>query len=839
MSTTTPQETAWADLDLDDHHRNMLIASAISPEVARERGYRTLREQWQAEREGFRGEQALVPALLLPVHTVAGGSVGAVLRPDTPRVNGNGKPSKYEFMAGARPRIDVPPRARAAIHDPAMPLYVTEGAKKADAAVSAGLSCIALGGVWSWRGTGAAGGKAALADWESIALNGREVVLAFDSDAADNAQVAEALHRLGAFLAQRGAVVRYLIPPAAAETGKVGLDDLIVSLRAEGLEDDALRDAVRGLITADSPQPWRDPACAMRIVEQAAAAVKSGDVGAALGQAVTESLAALDPPERERGFMTLKSAGVRITELREHVRRLARDRQRERDSKERARANLGLRTFNPDDELRVVVPQVWRAVLDKERDQPTLFNRGGVVVEIRKDDPDATIRAVCTDAMYGHVFRAGAWQTETPAGIDPAKPPKDIARDMLVRPDPALPVLNGVTHVPCFGPGWRLVTGQGYDPATGIYGALPESLRGLQVPLRPTDEQVAAAIACLEEPLRDFPFASAADRAHAISALLVSVARLAIEGPTPIHLIEASANGAGKSLLADVIHYVAIGRDAAASVLPDHNDETIKLLTSLLLEDARVIVLDNVVDLKSPVLCATVTSVVWRQRILGSSRTPKLPVQCIWLLTANNPRGSTETARRCIRVRLEPDVEDPSARTDFAHPNLKGWVASNRPQLVQAALTVWARWRDVGAPSGAKTLGSFEAWAAAVGGALEVVGIEGFLDDRAELVAANDTECEALRRVVQVWLDVHGLHPVTAAVILDTCEREEVSVVELIGDRQGDTVRGRATRLGITLSRHRGRVVHGHRIMKGELSARRTVYSLERVGPADRGEGRQ
>ena len=42
--------------------------------------------------------------------------------------------------------------------------------RKADAAVSIGLCCIAVLGVWNWRGTSDWGGKTALPDWEMIAF---------------------------------------------------------------------------------------------------------------------------------------------------------------------------------------------------------------------------------------------------------------------------------------------------------------------------------------------------------------------------------------------------------------------------------------------------------------------------------------------------------------------------------------------------------------------------------------------------------------------------------------------------------------------------------------------
>src|SRR5262249_59696414 len=97
------------------------------------------------------------------------------------------------------------PAARAQLGDPSLPLVITEGMRKADSAVSCGLCCIALLGVWNWRGRNDLGGKTALPDWESIALNGQTVYLAFDSDLSGNPHVQGALLRLKAFLEQRPA----------------------------------------------------------------------------------------------------------------------------------------------------------------------------------------------------------------------------------------------------------------------------------------------------------------------------------------------------------------------------------------------------------------------------------------------------------------------------------------------------------------------------------------------------------------------------------------------------------------------------------------------------------
>ena len=107
---------------------------------------------------------------------------------------------KYETVAGQRMMLDVHPSVRHLLGNPSVPLFVTEGIKKGDSLASNGLCTVALLGVYNWRGTNEDGGKAALPDWESIALNDRQVYIVFDSDVMQKAAVHGALERLKRFL---------------------------------------------------------------------------------------------------------------------------------------------------------------------------------------------------------------------------------------------------------------------------------------------------------------------------------------------------------------------------------------------------------------------------------------------------------------------------------------------------------------------------------------------------------------------------------------------------------------------------------------------------------------
>jgi uncharacterized protein DUF3854/uncharacterized protein DUF927 len=217
------------------HHATLITESAITREVASARGYRSVVSKAELRGLGFSASQSRVPALLVPIWNVSGELASYQIRPDFPRIR-DGKPLKYETPAGTHMVLDVPPVVRDRLGRPDIPLFITEGARKADAAATIGLCCIALLGVWNFRGTNAEGGKVALPDWESIALNGRRTYIVFDSDVMLKPQVHAALVRLKAFLESRRAEVLVIYLPSGDGGTKQGLDDFL----ARGNTVDAL-----------------------------------------------------------------------------------------------------------------------------------------------------------------------------------------------------------------------------------------------------------------------------------------------------------------------------------------------------------------------------------------------------------------------------------------------------------------------------------------------------------------------------------------------------------------------------------------------------------------------
>ena len=167
-----------------------------------------------------------VPGLLVPERSVDGSVWGYQYRPDNPRFRADGKPIKYETPTGQRNGIDVPPGVGPKLGDPSIPLFITEGVRKADSAAGQGLACIVIPGVWNWLGKNPEGGKVAIPDWRDIALNGRRVILAFDSDVVVKKAVRAALTHLAGYLEIKDAKVEYLHLPNNGD-GKTGLDDYL------------------------------------------------------------------------------------------------------------------------------------------------------------------------------------------------------------------------------------------------------------------------------------------------------------------------------------------------------------------------------------------------------------------------------------------------------------------------------------------------------------------------------------------------------------------------------------------------------------------------------------
>jgi hypothetical protein len=135
---------------------------------------------------------------------------GVQLKPDTP-VERDGKLQKYLSASGYETEplfLDngEPDYWQKVLGDRTIPLFITEGAKKAACLLTLQHAAISLPGVWNAQSKGRL--KTSIKECCGI---GRKVYLCFDSDQTTNPKVQQALDRLGRLLSAEGCVVSVVL----------------------------------------------------------------------------------------------------------------------------------------------------------------------------------------------------------------------------------------------------------------------------------------------------------------------------------------------------------------------------------------------------------------------------------------------------------------------------------------------------------------------------------------------------------------------------------------------------------------------------------------------------
>ncbi len=258
----------------------------------------------------------------------------------------------------------------------------------------------------------------------------------------------------------------------------------------------------------------------------------------------------------------------------------------------------------------------------------------------------------------------------------------------------------------------------------------------------------------IDDLLGDFPFEGDSERTHALGLTLLPFGRSLIDGPTPIHCVEAPTQGTGKSLLVDLVMQLFCGPAGVSSMGETRDEEEWrKRLTTALATGASHLYIDNVTGtLDSSSIATTVTKRQWTDQLLGSNQQATYDVQVVWLVTANNAAVSLDLARRSVRIRLNAKIgrsfeRPPSA---FRHPNIRHWTSERWGDLVAASLTLWRAWFAAGQPRGDAVFGSFEEWAGVMSGLMNVINVPGFLGNQRDFMEAASQDTHRWRDLVDL-----------------------------------------------------------------------------------------
>jgi hypothetical protein len=360
------------------------------------------------------------------------------------------------------------------------------------------------------------------------------------------------------------------------------------------------------------------------------------------------------------------------------------------------------------------------------------------------------------DYLLELVNQAADWQKmskKKTQAFDAAMPPAQVIKTLLARPIHPFPLLEGVICAPTLKPDGEILATPGYDPDTG----LSLDLNGTTyppIPRKATLDQARSAIGRLQEAFTDFPWIHAPQGlSSALAALLSLVARYAFAGNVPLFAVRSTTRGSGKGLLIDAISLIATGRQAPrwAHTL-DEEEERKRLLTLGLAGDSLVHI-DNVVHaLGSGPLDLAITAPTFCDRILGTQKRQEVPMNVVFFASGNNMVFRGDMARRVLPIDLDPKVERPEERDDFAHSPLLPWILTHRPQFVVDALTILKAYFVAGCPSqSVKPFGSFEEWSDLIRQALIWAGEADPCAGRLDIEAESDPQYEAFQELLRCW----------------------------------------------------------------------------------------
>lgn len=481
---------------------------------------------------------------------------------------------------------------------------------------------------------------------------------------------------------------------------------------------------------------------------------------------------------------------------------------------------------------------------------PVVAQFGTLLARIVEDEEGATRIASCNEHSLRHVLTQVAnWQRVTPSKdelkITDVPPPMDVVRDIFHAPPwTGIPHCDGVKDHPVCTPS-GIVAAPGYHTASRLF------ITGDTIPIpgpNVTSDQIEDAKSMVADVFHDFPYVTDSDRAHAYAVLLTSILRPMVK-TVPAFVAEAPAPGTGKTLSLKLMERIITGRDASMQTLGVQEEETRKLLLSVIQEGREFIIFDNVTGhVNSPKLAAALTANRWSDRVLGTSQMAEMPINSIFCISGNGLTLSEELFRRSVFMQMDANMERPEDRTGWKHANIEMWVTENRTHILHALLVLVQAWIDKGMPKGNVVMGSYEEWSTTISGVFDVVGWGGLLlENRESIRSAKSPDKEPLKEFVEAWREQFGsgvevglrklfyiaasapaAHPGTVISPFEQLERDKYQ--GLLADHlTGNNTENQRRSFGKYLSRVSNQVINGYKIRNVRRSNGDTLWQLDVV----------
>jgi hypothetical protein len=502
-------------------------------------------------------------------------------------------------------------------------------------------------------------------------------------------------------------------------------------------------------------------------------------------------------------------------------------------------------------ERKEIVDTVEDVLIRKPRG---VFVRGGVIVRIDYikmktwDERDVEVQAIveCGNEFLTETIGSICQFVKYDAKSKRDKicdPPGWIARTLKERKSRLkLPVLNGVTNCPILRSNGDIVTTPGYHQETGLFFD-PRGASFPAIPDAPTKDDAGSALARIKTLFHTFPFVDNASRSIALSLLLTTVARRALNF-APAHAFDSPTAGTGKSMLGDIVAIITTGYHVGVIRCPNDPDEFAKHLSAILMRGVPLVIIDNCDGpLRGELLNQALSQEIVECRILGKTDSVPVRSNATFVANGNNLVIEGDMTRRSICGRMDAGVERPEL-LKFNYAPLED-AKANRTGLVSAALTILRAFHIANRPSSTAALGGFEHWSHLIRSGLIWLG-EADPVETMEEIRLNDPKLGALKAVMLQWWKTWGFDAfVSVASMIETAD--DPAHVDLGSALLGVAGYGKTInndRLGKWLGRMKDRIVtfenetqrSSVKIVRGRKSNGYQLWALTKVKEKPDGE---
>lgn len=437
---------------------------------------------------------------------------------------------------------------------------------------------------------------------------------------------------------------------------------------------------------------------------------------------------------------------------------------------------------------------------------PHVFARSGVLCEVVAGDRagGTFISDLETPRVQDLMSRSAKWvRTDDKGTVEQAAPLPVASILHSRRAHAGVRVLEAVTTAPVFLADGSILSERGYNAEARLH--LEPSV-SVDVHDEPTLEHARHAVVVLNDLVGEYRFATPADRSAWLAGVLSPLVKSATaNAPAPLFLVSASSAGVGKTMLVQLAALIVTGAEVGVTTYnPRESGEWAKKLTALVQDGGPIGVFDNLDgSIGDEGIDRLLTSTTWKERILGASKAPPLPIVTTWWGSGNNTEPVRDTVRRVLPIRLETNSERPQEEV-FNRANLKAYAMQYRSTYLSAALTILRAFHVAGRPDQRiPTWGSFETWSELVRGALVWAGC---VDPFATQARASRELHEPENTAHDFWIDVVARCPTgTPEAVAATANTRVPSAQEVLGAREQFTAHSLPKFIGKFIDRPRQR----------------------------------